>query len=186
MMSRWGQAELERRLSTIVKIGTVAAVDHASGRVRVSAGGITTAWLPWPVDVGRNYRRWRPMREGQQVVLVAPSGDLAQAAVAGMLYSNDLAAPDSNPDLDVVVFEDGTRIEYDSSSGKLTIDCVGDVDVRTPSRVTIDSPETEILGDLDVLGNISVTGGDVTADGISLKNHIHTGDSGSDTSPPKP
>lgn len=36
-----------------------------------------------------------------------------------------------------------------------------------------------------VSGNMTITGGDVKADEISLKNHRHTGDSGGDTSPAK-
>ena len=36
-----------------------------------------------------------------------------------------------------------------------------------------------------VNGNMTITGGDVKADEISLKNHKHTGDSGGDTGPAK-
>lgn len=36
-----------------------------------------------------------------------------------------------------------------------------------------------------VSGNMTITGGDVKADEISLKNHRHTGDSGGDTGPAK-
>ena len=39
-------------------------------------------------------------------------------------------------------------------------------------------------GNIQVNGSINVTGGDVVADGISLKGHIHNGDSGGTTSAP--
>lgn len=48
---------------------------------------------------------------------------------------------------------------------------------------TIDAPLT-ITNTVNVTDNVTVTGGDVVADGISLKGHTHTGDSGGTTSPP--
>lgn len=40
-------------------------------------------------------------------------------------------------------------------------------------------------GAVSCSGGFNVSGGDVVSDGISLKNHTHTGDSGGNTSPPK-
>lgn len=206
-MNSWGLGEIERRLANMVKVGVISAVDHAGKKIRVEAGGMNSAWLPWPVEMGRNFKRWRPLRAGQQVVMVAPSGELAQATVIGMLYSSSLDAPDTNPDLDLIEFEDGTRLQYNSASSHLTADCVGDVTVRSPSLVTIDSPQTTVTGKMNVQGlftyeagmvgsggsgatasingSINVTGGDVTADGISLKQHTHPGDSGGTTGQPQ-
>src|SRR5690554_1813838 len=48
---------------------------------------------------------------------------------------------------------------------------------------TIDAPLT-ITNTVNVTDSVTVTGGDVVADGISLKSHIHAGDSGGTTSPP--
>jgi len=204
-VNAWGLSEVERRLANMVKIGVISAVDHAAKKIRVEAGGMNSAWLPWPVEMGRNFRRWRPLREGQQVVMVAPSGELAQATIICMLYSSSLDAPSTNPDLDLIEFEDGTRLQYDSSSHHLTAECVGNVTVKTPTLVTIDSPQTTVTGKLTVQGlltyqagmagsggtgttasiqgNVKITGGDLTADGISVKKHTHPGDSGGTTGP---
>lgn len=56
--------------------------------------------------------------------------------------------------------------------GGATITCKQDINVTTPN--------------LRVAGNIVVTGGNVTADGISLKTHVHTGVQvgGGNTGPP--
>ncbi|QTP60926.1 phage baseplate assembly protein V [Billgrantia antri] len=123
--------ELERRLNGMVMVGTILAVDHASRKLRVQVGEIRTAWLAWPVEMGRNFRRWRPLREGQQVVLVSPSGDPSQAVIAGMLYSSALSAPSDNPDLDLVEFEDGARFQYDSATHEYIGETGG-------SRITMD------------------------------------------------
>jgi len=39
--------ELERRLSNLVAVGTVAEVDAAAARVRVRLGALLTDWRPW-------------------------------------------------------------------------------------------------------------------------------------------
>ncbi|NKD56086.1 MULTISPECIES: phage baseplate assembly protein V [unclassified Haematospirillum] len=118
-MSQWGIADLERRLANMVRIAIIEAVDHTNRKVRVTAKGFLSAWLPWPTETGRNFRRWRPLRPGQQVVLIAPSGDLTRAVIAGMLYSQTLDAPDNNENRDTILFDDGTCLQYDSADHHL-------------------------------------------------------------------
>lgn len=180
-------SDIERRLANLVRIGVIDQVNEGERQIRVRSGGTLTAWLPWPADVGRNFVRWRPLRAGQQVILVSPSGDLAQAVVAGMLYTGAIGAPESSPDLDVVRFEDGTVLRYDSATSKLQIECVGDVQIQcvnaeltataaTVTAGTIDiTATTTHVGDVNVTGTVTVTGGDVIADGKSLKTHVHGG-----------
>jgi len=79
--------------------------------------------------------------------------------------------------------------------------------INASSSTTIDSPNTTVTGNMLVQGTFTYTSGmvgsgsaggstatisgsiqvsdDVTASGISLVNHTHTGDSGGNTSPPK-
>lgn len=229
MNQSYRMSETERRLNQSITIGSISEVDHQAKKIRVEIGSILTAWLPWPTEMGRNYRRWRPLRKGQQVVLAAPSGDLAQAVVIGMLYSSALPSVDENPDLDVTEFEDGTRFQYDSAAHVIKIHCVGDIVIENAKSITIqtgktlditaggaatlkapsvkvDSPTSTFTGAVTIQGpltyqagmtgsggggaaaaisgGVRVTGGDVTADGISLQNHTHPGDSGGKTGPP--
>jgi uncharacterized protein involved in type VI secretion and phage assembly len=53
------------------------------------------------------------------------------------------------------------------------------LNINSSSEVNITSPSVNVTG-----GTVTVTGGDVTADGISLKNHTHLGDSGGFTGTP--
>jgi len=123
--------DLERRLNNLLMVGTILEVDHAARKLRVEIGEIRTAWLEWPTEMGRNFRRWRPLRQGQQVLLSSPSGDPSQAVISGMLYSSALPAPSDNPDLDLVEFEDGARFQYDSTAHEAIAETGG-------SRVTMD------------------------------------------------
>lgn len=178
-MNGWGLGEIERRLANMVRVGVISAVDHDTKKIRVEAGGMNSAWLPWPVEMGRNFRRWRPLRAGQQVVMVAPSGELAQATVIGMLYSSSLDAPDTNPDLDLVLFDDGTCVQYDSANHHMEVSCIGSVTIKgatellvdfggsitvnAGSHITINAPATTVNttqthnGDVTINGNLNVS-----------------------------
>lgn len=77
--------------------------------------------------------------------------------------------------------------------GKVTLDATSDVLLKTPSKLTVDAPDSFFLGKVTisglitylagmsgtggatVSGSVAVSGGDVTADGISLKTHRHGG-----------
>jgi phage baseplate assembly protein V len=196
-------AEILRRLQNIIRLGTIAEVNNAARLLRVQSGDLLTNWLPWPAEVGNNFIRWRPLALGTQVVLACEGGEVEQAVIIGMLYTNSLNSPSTNHAVDMVRFNDGTTIQHDSSSSHTTVDSAGDVSVISPSLVTLDCPQTTVTGQLlvkgkltyqagmagsgggsssaTISGNVNITNGDVTADGVSLKGHTHQGDSGGST-----
>jgi phage baseplate assembly protein V len=119
-MNLWGQAELERRLANLIRIGVIQETNHADKKLRVAMGATQTAWLPWPAEIGNNFVKWRPLRVGQQVIVIAPSGELNQAVIVGQLYGGGIEAPSTDEQKDLIQFEDGTQIEYDSAAHRLT------------------------------------------------------------------
>ena len=60
----------------------------------------------------------------------------------------------------------------------------GTIQIVAPTSVTVTSPKVDFSGNVSMSGSVNVTG-DCTIGGISFLSHIHTGDSGGDTSPPK-
>lgn len=140
-------AELNRRLENLIRLGTIAQVDHAARTLRVQSGGLLTNWLPWPADIGRNYRRWRPLRIGTQVVLACPSGDPAQAVIVQVLYTDALNAPSSTPSMDLIEFEDGTVIEYDSNTHQLRASLGTSSITANQSAITIASNGSTLVLD---------------------------------------
>ncbi|WP_456267652.1 phage baseplate assembly protein V [Kushneria sp. AK178] len=184
-------ADLERRLHNLLRVGTVSDVDAASARCRVAAGGIVTTWLPWLTQRAGPDRTWWAPEPGEQVMLLSPSGDSAQAIVLPAIYQSAHPAPGERVTHHVTEYADGTRVEYDRDAGHLTVDCVGDVTIRGAralhvefgGSITLDASDVTINAPLRV--NDSVTSsGDMIADGVSQIGHIHDGDSGGKTSPP--
>lgn len=105
--------EAERRLSNVVMLGQVAQLDASRARVRVQAGPILTAWLPFTTVRAGPDRTWHAPEPGEQVVLVAPGGDLNQAVVLGSLYRKDYPAPSDKPHISLTRWADGAIQSYD-------------------------------------------------------------------------
>nr|DAK49584.1 MAG TPA: type VI secretion protein [Caudoviricetes sp.] len=131
------RADIPRQTNNVLRIATVAAIDWEARQFRAQTGDITTNWLPFPAWISHNYRHWLPLRESAQIILTVDGGDYNTATVVGMLWSDDVPAPDipvdDRPWIDRLEFEDGTRVEYDSKRQKLLIDTPGEITLRAKS-----------------------------------------------------
>jgi len=99
--------EAERRISNVALMGQVVALDTARARP------ITTGWLPFATLRAGLDRTWHPPEPGEQVLLVAPGGDLNQGVVVGSIYRADHPAPADSEDISRTLFKDGAVMEYD-------------------------------------------------------------------------
>jgi len=105
--------EAERGLENIVCYGQVVAIDPPRARVKVQAGPVVTGWIPFATLRAGHDRTWHIPEPGEQVVLVAPAGDLAQATVVGSIYRAFHPAPADSVDVSRTLFKDGAVMEYD-------------------------------------------------------------------------
>ena len=136
-------SDIFRRMQNLIGLGTISEVDHSSARVRVDINGRVTAWLPVPAEIGANFRRWRPLRVGTQVLVACPSGDPANAVIVQILYSDILPPPSDSGAVDVVQWNDGTRVEYDAASQTMTIHGAGDVNITATGTIRLDAKNIE-------------------------------------------
>lgn len=178
-------AELLRLIHNLVRLGTVAEVDHARARVRVATGEITTAWLPWLEERAGTTRTWNPPTVGEQVVVFAPGGDMASAVVLAGLYRTQHPAPSDSADVWHAVMPDGAVIEYDHATshlqatlpGSATLAAQGDVLVTTPAALTATAGGGATLNaDTVINGTLAINGGSVTHNGTDIGDtHKHSG-----------
>ncbi|WP_205598571.1 phage baseplate assembly protein V [Halomonas sp. NO4] len=162
-----GTAELLRLIHNLIRLGTIAEVDHRAARVRVRAGKLLTAWRPWIECRPGTTRDWDPPTVGEQVVLLSPGGDPAGAVVLAGLFSSAHPATADLATLCRRLFPDGGLFEYDHENSVLRI--------KLPGRIEIEAPGgTAWLGDIDHQGDMArqgsyaQQGGELTHNGVNV------------------
>jgi phage baseplate assembly protein V len=153
-------ATLARLLENLIRFGTIAEVDHGDPaqqlppRVRVQTGTLLTAWLPWLNPRAGADREWNPPTEGEQVILLSPSGQLANGVAICGLFSDLIPANGERAALHRTTYRDGAVIEYDSAAHQLTATIPGSATINTTGDISITSQ-----GNVSIVaaGNFTVT-----------------------------
>lgn len=183
-------ATITRLLENLIRLGSVAEVDHTGARVKVQSGRLLTGWLPWATLRAGDDREWDPPTVGEQVVLLSPSGQTANGVAIVGLFSDQHPANGDRPGLHRRTYRDGAVIEYDSVAHHLRaiLPAGGSTELVSTGGISITGDITH-QGNYTQTGNQNVTGTvtvstDVVAAGISLVKHKHIGNLGAPTSPP--
>lgn len=146
-MSNARLGELERRLSNIMRPGTVLEADYAKARLRVQMGDNTSAWLPWLANRAGEDRTWHAPEVGEQVIVMAPGGELSAGYIMpGGVYKNDYPANADKAEISRTTYKDGAILEYDREAhahllqlpeGKATVKVGDDAKTEiTPQKIT--------------------------------------------------
>lgn len=161
--------------STLIRLGTIASVDLSAARCTVrfgdpddDDGGAETPPIRWLAWRAGETRVWSPPSLGEQVLLLAPDGQIAAAvAITGLVQ--DAFPPVGDDATELLLFADGARIAYDPVAHALSavLPDGGTAAIEAPGGMTI-------TGDVTIEGAVTVSE-DVTAGGISLTSHTHGG-----------
>lgn len=187
----------ENALSMVIRVGEVTSVDAAAHKAAVTFDdddGQTSGMLPVIIPNTLENRDHCLPDIGEDVLcLFLPTGT-EEGFILGSFYAGNVNTPESSVDVRAVTFKDETRIAYDRSGHKLTADVKGDVSVtatgkiemKSDAQISLTAPqivfngpintysESGGAGVMNVTGTVHVTE-DVTASGISLNSHVHTG-----------
>ena len=139
---RFDTAEILRRLANVVRLGEVAELDldAARARVRYDTDGdgapILSGWLPWLTLRAGADRTWWGPSVGEQVLILAPGGELPEAVIVPGIYRDARPAPSAEASKHVVVYADGTRIEHDTATSRysVTVPAGGEITLTAGSR----------------------------------------------------
>ena len=111
-------AALSRLIENLIRLGTVAEVDHGSlqykrpARVRVQSGELLTGWLPWTALHAGTTRDRDPPTVGEQVLVLSPSGQTAQGIAITGLFSALIPAKGDHACLHHFTSPDSAVVEY--------------------------------------------------------------------------
>lgn len=145
-------------IKNLIRVGIVSSVDAAACTVRVAFSdkeNMVSYDLPVLQNNTLNNKSYHLPDAGEQVVCLFLPNGLAQGFVIGSIYSAQDVPPVNSADKWHVKFADGTTIEYDREEHTLAIDAKGPITIKAAGNITVE--------------------GDVIADGISLKTHVHGG-----------
>ncbi len=117
-------AEADRRAENTLLTGEVIEVDAANGKARVKCGDVETDFIPWLSAKAASHHAWWPLEKGEWVMIGAPSGDLAQAAIIGSIPTGT-NPPHGAAETFRLSFAGGSYIEF--SGGNITIKATGDL-----------------------------------------------------------
>ena len=147
-------ADINRRLESMIRLGTIAAVDHGAARCQVKTGGLVTEWLPWLERRAGTTRDWDPPTVGEQCLLLSPSGEPGAGIVLTGIASNANPMPSGDKNKQVRNWPDGARHHYDHASH--------DWQLEVPDggciRLKIGSTTLELRGDGTTLTTPKFTG----------------------------
>ncbi|MBS1186678.1 MAG: phage baseplate assembly protein [Burkholderiaceae bacterium] len=129
-----------------LKFGTVSAVDEETMRVRVrlpDLDNLRTDWLPVGVRKSKDDKDyWLPDIGEHVAVLLDGNGE--DGVVLCAIYSEADAVPVKSRDKWHRRFKDGTTIEYDRSTHKLSISCVGDIELASATHISLKAPRIDL------------------------------------------
>ena len=187
-------ADLRRRLSNLLRIGTISAVNYKEAVARVKIGDLETTWLPWLLRDGDD-KVWHGVDLNEQVLVLSPCGDLNQGLILSSVYKEPIS-DDGN--LLLWRFKDGSIISFNRSSGELNAQITGNAAIVSQKSITaeakvsavIKSPKIILDGDVEITksltiaqnlttsGTVSLSGGTPVArvgDAVSIDANTHQG-----------
>lgn len=123
-MTDYRQTEAERRGANALMFATIAAVDLAAGRVVVELDedGWQSAPLPWIEAGAGRLRSWSPPVQGEQVILLSPSGEPSAGVVLRGLSTAAFPLPSADPDTTLLLWDDGALDRYNAADRTRTLE----------------------------------------------------------------
>lgn len=148
----------------IVKVGTIVEINSQNkALVRVKTSSRTSDFLPVVMVANSFKRHWQPVCVGEQVTIFCPFGNPNFGLVFRSIFNKGCKEPAGASEFcEVVEYEDGTRFTYDTRAKKLTMFCVGDVEI-VAKNISIKAINTNF------------DGGSITHNGTTIDDtHDHT------------
>ncbi|WP_257757095.1 phage baseplate assembly protein V [Burkholderia glumae] len=178
-------ADLNRRIESLLREGTVIEVDHGARRVRVESGGLQTDWIRWLAQRTGDSIVWDPPSIGEPGLLFCPSGEPTTGLFLPGVYCDGHDSPSSSPTQHVRGYRDGARVQYDFAAHALTatLPAGATVHVIAPGSVTVETNTATVkaqsvtldANDTTVTGSLLVKGPLLFESGATGKNAGGTG-----------
>lgn len=133
-------AELLRKLGNIAAVGTISEVVEAKALVRVTLLDRVTDFLPVLMFANSFKKHFAPLRVGEQVIVVSPYGEASSGFVIRGIFNRGCREPElANDTTEVIEFEDGTVVIYDTKAKHLFMNAVGDITIKAAGNIKLEA-----------------------------------------------
>lgn len=143
-------AELKRLINNIVSFGTISQTKSSDGKAlaRVKVMDRETDFLP-VVSFSNSFKKhFIPVRVGEQVVMFSPFGEASGGFIIRSIFNKGAKESSlANEHTEVMEYEDGTVITYDTKAKLLKLDCAKDIIIKAGGDIKI-----EAGGNIDIDG----------------------------------
>jgi len=187
--------------SSLPRICTISSYDPDAYAIKalIQPENVESNWMPLgSIGVGNRWGVAIGPQLGDQVLVVFQEGDFSSGVVVARLFSVKQGAPRVESGEIAIQHASGSLLRF-NSDGSVSLVCTGTLNSSAPAwnhtgPMTVNG-DVVINGDEQVTGaitgqggmavsggsgatvdgNLAVTDGNVTADGVSLKTHTHGG-----------
>lgn len=168
--------ELKRLIFNLVNVGTISETKSKDGKalVRVKVLERESDFLPI-VSFGNSFKRhFIPARVGEQVVMFCPFGEANGGFIVRSIFNKNCKEPSgSNEHTEVIEYEDGTVLSYDTKAKELKVDASNKITIICKSAsVTADTVNvtatTTHTGDVTINGKLTVSKQITGSGGLSI------------------
>lgn len=157
-------APLKRRVRLMVSRAIIKAIDDSKGLQQMQVDALADETLD-------RVERF----QGYGFTSVPLPGGSALVVCVGGSRSHPVIVATDDARYRLTGLQPGEVALYTDQGDKIHIKRGGNIDIVAATKLKITAPAIEMTGPLTVAGNITVTGGNVVADGIGLKTHVHPG-----------
>jgi phage baseplate assembly protein V len=129
-----------------LRFGFVTALDESGCRVRVQfpdLDGLESYWLHVLRPKTHRDKHYCLPDVGEQVACLL-DGAGEDGVVLGAVFGERDAVPAASVDKHHVSFSDGATVEYDRAAHKLSVNCVGDVEIVSATHIKLTAPRIDL------------------------------------------
>jgi phage baseplate assembly protein V len=173
-------ADLKRRQSNYVRPAVVISFDPATNSIIANIGTADAPVLTHPIPVfthAGSGKSWRPLKAGQQITLLCPDGDLANAIALPGGFHDKNPAPSSSAAEDIEAQRGTARLRTTDTAaflecGSASVEVQDGVITLTAAKIILAG--TSYLGGADAANPVAMqgtidTGGFVDVENLATK-----------------
>ena len=150
--------DMERRMASVIRHGTVAEVDAERQRVRINFGPahggngeFLSPWIPYAQFSGA-LRVHTPPTVGQQLTAMSPTGDFQQAVAVPLTHHAGNPSPSTEGDENVITYG---NVRMTLADDLVLVDVGGSIFKMTSAGIRLETNGSSV--ELNAAG-VSVTG----------------------------